>query len=173
MTMSLFISKCPHCQSDLPLQDDWIGMVIECPECSKKFSVVKDIPKLRNKETWQREQLQKKRVVFAIATVPLSVIVFLVVLTIGLTKKSIRDAKLDHRIEALSETFTKQQAIHQYLGLTDGMLLNWCKYEKKKNTFWSALRGINDSEIERLLKDSDNAIKKSNEWLNSYYKKKE
>lgn len=37
--MAAFISQCPHCQSDLRLQDDYIGMVVECPVCSKSFCV--------------------------------------------------------------------------------------------------------------------------------------
>ena len=40
--MAEFISKCPHCQSDLQLQDDYIGMVVECPVCSKSFCVRKN-----------------------------------------------------------------------------------------------------------------------------------
>ena len=40
--MAEFISQCPHCQSDLRLQDDYIGMVVECPVCSKSFCVRKN-----------------------------------------------------------------------------------------------------------------------------------
>lgn len=40
--MSQFEIKCPHCNAALNVQDDWIGMDVECPICKKKFSVQKD-----------------------------------------------------------------------------------------------------------------------------------
>ena len=35
--MAEFITKCPHCNSELQVQDEWIGMEIECPQCEEKF----------------------------------------------------------------------------------------------------------------------------------------
>ena len=35
--MAEFITKCPHCNNDLQVQDEWIGMEIECPQCRQKF----------------------------------------------------------------------------------------------------------------------------------------
>ncbi|MBR7138912.1 MAG: hypothetical protein IKD44_05155 [Lentisphaeria bacterium] len=40
--MAEFISQCPHCQSDLQLQDDYTGMAVKCPVCSKSFYVCKN-----------------------------------------------------------------------------------------------------------------------------------
>ena len=35
--MAEFITKCPHCNSELQVQDEWIGMEIECPQCEEKI----------------------------------------------------------------------------------------------------------------------------------------
>ena len=35
--MEEFISKCPHCNAELQVQDEWIGMELECPQCRQKF----------------------------------------------------------------------------------------------------------------------------------------
>ena len=35
--MAEFIKKCPHCNAELQVQDEWIGMEIECPRCEEKF----------------------------------------------------------------------------------------------------------------------------------------
>ena len=37
--MATFKSNCPHCQCKLELDSDWAGMEVECPECSKIFTV--------------------------------------------------------------------------------------------------------------------------------------
>ena len=37
--MATFKSNCPHCQSELELETDWIGMEAECPECMNPFTV--------------------------------------------------------------------------------------------------------------------------------------
>ena len=37
--MAEFITKCPHCSTDLQAQDEWIGMEVECPECQKTFII--------------------------------------------------------------------------------------------------------------------------------------
>jgi TM2 domain-containing membrane protein YozV len=34
-----FKSNCPHCQTQLDLERDWIGMEVDCPECGKSFTV--------------------------------------------------------------------------------------------------------------------------------------
>lgn len=38
--MAEFISKCPHCKSDLQLNDEWQGMSVQCPLCARYFSVI-------------------------------------------------------------------------------------------------------------------------------------
>ena len=38
-TMSQFEIKCPHCGVVLSIQEEWIGMILECPECKQEFSV--------------------------------------------------------------------------------------------------------------------------------------
>lgn len=35
--MAEFITKCPHCNNDLQVQDEWLGMELECPMCKNKF----------------------------------------------------------------------------------------------------------------------------------------
>lgn len=35
--MAEFITKCPHCNNNLQVQDEWIGMELECPQCRQKF----------------------------------------------------------------------------------------------------------------------------------------
>ena len=37
--MSEFLSKCPHCKSDLQMQDEWRGKKVQCPNCSTQFTV--------------------------------------------------------------------------------------------------------------------------------------
>ena len=37
--MSEFLSKCPHCKSDLRMQDEWRGKKVNCPNCSTQFTV--------------------------------------------------------------------------------------------------------------------------------------
>ena len=39
--MAEFITKCPHCQNDLRVEDEWDGMDVDCPICSKTFTVRK------------------------------------------------------------------------------------------------------------------------------------
>ena len=34
-----FKSNCPHCQTQLDLEREWIGMEVECPECQNSFTV--------------------------------------------------------------------------------------------------------------------------------------
>ena len=44
--MAEFITKCPHCNNNLQVQDEWDGIEVECPICSKTFTVRKPSPKL-------------------------------------------------------------------------------------------------------------------------------
>ena len=45
--MAEFITKCPHCSTDLQAQEEWIGMEVECPICLKKFFVDKPTIQIR------------------------------------------------------------------------------------------------------------------------------
>lgn len=38
--MAEFITKCPHCSTDLQVQDEWIGMEVECPQCNAVFEII-------------------------------------------------------------------------------------------------------------------------------------
>ena len=38
--MAEFITKCPHCSTDLQAQDEWIGMEVECPQCNAVFEII-------------------------------------------------------------------------------------------------------------------------------------
>ena len=37
--MAEFITKCPHCSTDLQAQEEWIGMEVECPICHNTFVI--------------------------------------------------------------------------------------------------------------------------------------
>ena len=41
--MATFEAKCPHCNAVFQAEEEWIGQVGECPECSKEFTVKKII----------------------------------------------------------------------------------------------------------------------------------
>ena len=40
--MSMVETKCPHCHAGLQIQEEWIGMDVECPECKREFKIRKD-----------------------------------------------------------------------------------------------------------------------------------
>ena len=37
--MAEFISNCPHCKANIQLKNEWIGLEVRCPVCSKAFTV--------------------------------------------------------------------------------------------------------------------------------------
>ncbi len=39
--MAAFIVQCPHCNTELQMQEEWIGLEISCPECSRVLTVNK------------------------------------------------------------------------------------------------------------------------------------
>ncbi len=44
--MAEFTTKCPHCNTELVVEEDWIGMEVECPSCQQSFTVAKEAPKI-------------------------------------------------------------------------------------------------------------------------------
>lgn len=44
--MAEFTTKCPHCNTELVAEEDWIGMEVECPSCQQSFTVAKEAPKI-------------------------------------------------------------------------------------------------------------------------------
>ena len=44
--MAEFTTKCPHCNTELVAEEDWIGMEVECPSCQQLFTVAKEAPKI-------------------------------------------------------------------------------------------------------------------------------
>ena len=44
--MAEFSTKCPHCNTELVAEEDWIGMKGECPSCQQSFTVAKEAPKI-------------------------------------------------------------------------------------------------------------------------------
>lgn len=40
--MTEFIIKCPHCNTELQAQNEWLGMEVECPQCQKMFVISND-----------------------------------------------------------------------------------------------------------------------------------
>ena len=49
--MAEFITKCPHCNNDLQVQDEWIGMEVECPLCHKMFAINKSSAQVETEKT--------------------------------------------------------------------------------------------------------------------------
>ena len=43
--MAKFMQLCPFCRQQLEVQDEWIGMDVECPSCGKTFPVAKGAPR--------------------------------------------------------------------------------------------------------------------------------
>lgn len=37
--MTEFEAKCPHCGAGLKMQDEWVGLVAECPSCKQHFTI--------------------------------------------------------------------------------------------------------------------------------------
>ena len=59
MQMAEFEIKCPHCQAKLAAEDEWIGLKVECPICSKSLIVEKaDAPNDTPTETEIQKHLQ-------------------------------------------------------------------------------------------------------------------
>lgn len=44
--MAEFTAKCPHCSAELVAEEDWIGMEVECPTCSRSFILAKEPPRV-------------------------------------------------------------------------------------------------------------------------------
>ena len=55
--MAEFITKCPHCQNDLQVEDEWDGMDVDCPICSKTFTVRKPSAKRVNGNSHNKSRL--------------------------------------------------------------------------------------------------------------------
>ena len=49
--MAEFITKCPQCNSDLQVQDEWVGMKVECPLCHKMFAINKSSAQVETEKT--------------------------------------------------------------------------------------------------------------------------
>lgn len=46
--MAEFNTNCPHCNAELQVQEEWIGMEVECPQCKKTLQIT--APQQENKE---------------------------------------------------------------------------------------------------------------------------
>ena len=42
--MAEFITKCPHCNIELQVQEEWVGMEVGCPQCQKTFTITPNVP---------------------------------------------------------------------------------------------------------------------------------
>ena len=56
--MAEFITKCPHCNSELQVQDEWIGMEVECPLCKKMFVIQENSLQMQNKQMVSPPKIQ-------------------------------------------------------------------------------------------------------------------
>ena len=45
--MAEFIQKCPHCNTKLQMQDEWIGMEVTCPHCQNNVIVSRAVLQAR------------------------------------------------------------------------------------------------------------------------------
>ena len=45
--MAEFIQTCPHCNTDLQMQDEWICMEVACPTCQNKLIVEKAVMQIQ------------------------------------------------------------------------------------------------------------------------------
>ena len=41
--MAEFNTTCPHCETVLQAQEEWIGMTVECPQCQKTFTITSNV----------------------------------------------------------------------------------------------------------------------------------
>jgi hypothetical protein len=51
--MAEFNTTCPHCETVLQAQEEWIGMTVECPQCQKTFTI--SVPNTDNDISHQSE----------------------------------------------------------------------------------------------------------------------
>ena len=56
--MAEFITKCPHCNAELQVQDEWIGMEVECPQCKKMFVIQENSLQMQNKQMVSPPKIQ-------------------------------------------------------------------------------------------------------------------
>ena len=49
--MAEFITTCPHCSAELQVQDEWVGMEVECPLCHKMFAINKSSAQVETEKT--------------------------------------------------------------------------------------------------------------------------
>jgi len=57
-----FVSSCPHCGNKLELPPDYLGELVDCPECSKEYLVEKDVEETANvAETPSPVEKQKRK----------------------------------------------------------------------------------------------------------------
>ena len=163
--MAEFISKCPHCQSDLQLQEEWEGMAVECPICSKRFSVRKNIPKEKIQKIVAKnlysictvilkrfsvrknipeEKIQKivAKHLYSICTVILIVLISIGVLITGVIKKIHLDKKIDDRITVASKIISEYDALfnhNQLYGLEIRVARKQLIAHKKENSLTNIL----------------------------------
>ena len=46
--MAEFEIQCPHCGTTLTVQEEWIGMNVECPLCKKNFVIERNSNSVSN-----------------------------------------------------------------------------------------------------------------------------
>ena len=68
--MAAFNTKCPHCNAELQVQEEWIGMEVECPMCKDKFVIDRSSEnKLQDNMTTQNSLNRKRWYVLCFAIV--------------------------------------------------------------------------------------------------------
>ena len=104
--MAEFIIKCPHCNNDLQIQDEWIGMEVECPICHNKFVIAAPTAVSNSKKTSNAGKNKKIILISAIITV----VGVVTITAIGLSscgdneKKAATPASPELQLETSTET---------------------------------------------------------------------
>ena len=137
--MRFFYTKCPYCQSDIRLTNEWIGMTCQCPVCSKDFpvrkpAVLKKLKKVNKCNTAFSVQIytdtQPIRWKFVVGIVCL-------ILSLPLLATFAYWIKCEVDINAEARELRKE-------GDCDMYYMQYIKDQKKKNTFsnaWSKVMG--------------------------------
>lgn len=148
-----FISKCPHCQSDLLLQDDWIGMVVECPICSKSFSVRKNIvtqpKKCVEQSSYNNKSINKSFVSFCIVAsfIGLLIGIYVILFSISIFEAEgfkAEDKKITQKIVQEKEKTIKTEQKKEYLELKFlGISVNDTEENIKTHLLSRGFKGFN------------------------------
>ena len=82
LTMAEFLAKCPHCSSDLQMQDKWVNLEVECPICKNKFICVTICSNGKIESTKENFSIRNRISTYKKKKVVLATIISVVILSI-------------------------------------------------------------------------------------------